>query len=99
MSSAPGPPPPGDTKGRGDSLIHPSDLTIAMRYLHWLPVQFRIHFKILLPPYKVIHNLAPHYLSDLLLHHTSTRRLRSTDTTTLEPLGPSFGPGVKGPSQ
>ena len=34
------------------------------------------------PPHKVIYNLAPPYLSDLLHLHTSTHCLRSTDTHT-----------------
>lgn len=33
---------------------------------HWLPVQARMHFKILLLAFKAIHGLASSYISDLL---------------------------------
>ena len=34
--------------------------------LHWLPVSFRINFKILLLTFQAIHGLAPSYISDLV---------------------------------
>ena len=34
--------------------------------LHWLPVSFRINFKILLLTFKAIHDLAPSYINDLV---------------------------------
>ena len=34
--------------------------------LHWLPVKFRIDFKILLLTYKAINGLAPFYLQELI---------------------------------
>ena len=34
--------------------------------LHWLPVKFRIDFKILLLKYKAINGLAPYYLQELI---------------------------------
>ena len=34
--------------------------------LHWLPVDQRIHFKILLLTYKAFHGIAPSYLSELI---------------------------------
>ena len=40
--------------------------------LHWLPVKYRIDFKVLLLVFKALHGLAPLYISDLLmLYHTS----------------------------
>ena len=45
--------------------------------LHWLPISFRIEFKILLLTYKCLHNLAPRYLSDLLQYYTSGQTTRS----------------------
>ncbi len=39
--------------------------------LHWLPVAQRIKFKILLLTFKCLHNLAPEYLSDLVVTSTS----------------------------
>lgn len=47
--------------------------------LHWLPVSFRIDFKILLFAYKSLNGLAPTYLSDLLQPHVPLRSLRSAD--------------------
>ena len=35
--------------------------------LHWLPVEQRINFKILLFTYKIVNGLAPMYLSELLV--------------------------------
>lgn len=52
-------------------------VTPLLRSLHWLPVQYRIHYKILLLVYKSLNNLAPAYLSDLLHPYTSNRELRS----------------------
>ena len=34
--------------------------------LHWLPVEQRVEFKILLFTYKVVNGMAPDYLQDLL---------------------------------
>lgn len=47
--------------------------------LHWLPISFRIHFKILLFAFKALHGLAPSYLSELLQPYTPTCSLRSAD--------------------
>ena len=47
--------------------------------LHWLPIRYRIDFKLLLTVYKALHGLAPPYLSDLLLPHKPSRALRSAD--------------------
>ena len=34
--------------------------------LHWLPIQYRIQFKLLLQVYKSLHGLAPTYLAEKL---------------------------------
>lgn len=47
--------------------------------LHWLPIKFRIDFKILLFAYKALHNSAPDYISDLVKPYTAVRQLRSGD--------------------
>ena len=49
----------------------------VLRNLHWLPVQSRIKFKILLLAYECFHGLAPAYLNDLLTVYKPTRNLRS----------------------
>ncbi|XP_061586908.1 uncharacterized protein LOC133451780, partial [Cololabis saira] len=45
--------------------------------LHWLPVKFRIQFKILLLAYKAQNGSAPHYLQDLIVPYVPVRALRS----------------------
>ena len=42
-------------------------LTPLMHNLHWLPVNLRIRFKVLLFVFKAIHGVAPCYISDLIL--------------------------------
>lgn len=54
-------------------------ITPILFKLHWLPVKFRIDFKILLFVYKALNNLAPQYLTDLLCPYTPSRTLRSSD--------------------
>ena len=50
----------------------------ALKELHWLLLEQRIHFKILLLVSKTQHCIAPPYLSPLLSHYKSTGRpLRS----------------------
>lgn len=41
-------------------------ITPILKDLHWLPVSQRIILKILLFVFKIIHNLAPSYLCDLI---------------------------------
>ncbi len=55
-------------------------ITPVLESLHWLPVSFRVDFKILMLTYKALHGLAPQYLSDLLIPYTPTRDLRSSET-------------------
>ena len=40
--------------------------TPALIDLHWLPVTFRVQFKLLLLVYKSLHNQSPSYITDLL---------------------------------
>ena len=51
----------------------------ALRNLHWLPIECRIKFKILLTVYKSLNGLAPDYLSALIDVRRPTRCLRSSD--------------------
>ena len=52
-------------------------ITPVLIGLHWLPISYRITFKILLLTYKALNNLAPSYLSDLLSQRCNVRLLRS----------------------
>ena len=45
--------------------------------LHWLPIRYRIKFKIAMITYKVLTTNHPQYLRDLLVLQTNTRTLRS----------------------
>ena len=55
-------------------------VTPLLKKLHWLPIQQRIEFKILLITFKCINGQGPEYLSELLTPYTSTRALRSADS-------------------
>ncbi len=54
-------------------------ITPILRALHWLPIKFRIDFKVLLLVYQSLHHQAPSNLSELLHVYTPTRSLRSSD--------------------
>ena len=41
-------------------------ITPILAQLHWLPVHYRIHFKVLLLTYKTLNGQSPSYLSDLI---------------------------------
>ena len=47
--------------------------------LHWLPVEFRIQYKILLIVYKCLHGEGPSYLTSLLQEYHPPRSLRSSN--------------------
>ena len=53
-------------------------ITPILLNLHWLPVNYRIIFKILLITYKALNDLAPTYVRDLLTPYTPPRQLRSS---------------------
>ena len=50
----------------------------VLRNLHWLPIQSRIHFKVLLFAYQCFHQFGPSYLVELLTQYTPERTLRSS---------------------
>ena len=54
-------------------------ITPVLIQLHWLPVHFRILFKVLLIVYKTLNGMAPLYITELLSYRTCSRMLRSTD--------------------
>ena len=54
-------------------------ITPILASLHWLPVQSRIQFKILVLTFKALHGQAPGYLCDLIIPYTNSRCLRSSD--------------------
>ena len=55
-------------------------ITPTLIRLHWLPVKFRINFKIAMLVYKCIYNIAPKYLISLIeVRKTSRYSLRSNE--------------------
>ena len=55
--------------------------TYALNHLHWLPVAYRIQFKILLFVFKCLQNRAPPYLSDHIIPVNNNRySLRSNNS-------------------
>ena len=59
-------------------------VTPVLIKLHWLPVCFRIMFKILLMVYKCLHDMAPPYLANVIKPRKTSRSLRSTTMEYLE---------------
>ena len=51
--------------------------------LHWLPVDKRIEYKLLLYTYKAVHGLAPGYLCKLVVPYEPRRGLRSVESKLL----------------
>ena len=45
--------------------------------VHWLPVQQRIQYELVIQAYKALNGLAPEYIADLLQSYVPTRTLRS----------------------
>ncbi len=54
-------------------------ITPVLKRLHWLPVEKRIRFKVLLLTYKSLHGQAPEYLKDLLHPNESCVATRSSE--------------------
>ena len=55
----------------------------ALIGLHWLPVDKRIEYKLLLYTYKALHDLAPGYLCELVVPYVPRRVLRSAELNLL----------------
>jgi len=51
--------------------------------LHWLPITFRIDYKIAIMTFKCLHGLSPQYLSNLVEIYTTSRPLRSASLNLL----------------
>ena len=55
----------------------------ALIWLHWLPVDKRIEYKLLLYMYKALHDLAPGFLCELVVPYVRRRVLRSAELNML----------------
>lgn len=59
-------------------------ITPILHKLHWLPVRFRIEYKICLLTYQCVYGSAPLYLKELINGHNPIRHLRSADSHKLQ---------------
>ena len=53
-------------------------ITPVLKSLHLLPVEMRVHYKILLLMFRAYHGLAPVYIQDLTVPYVPSRNLRSS---------------------
>ena len=60
-------------------------ITPTLYQLHWLPVDRRIEFKLLVYAYKALHEAAPAYLSSALTVYIPPRPLRSAELMKFDP--------------
>ena len=70
----------------GPSLIKRHDrqsITAVLQHLHWLPVKWRIHYKIVVLVFRALHGLAPAYVTTLITSYEPRRALRSAGTALL----------------
>ena len=58
-------------------------ITPILHSLHWLPVSFRIDYKVLILTHTCINGHAPPYLQELITPQTSTCTLRSSNSSLL----------------
>ena len=58
-------------------------ITPLLKSLHWLPVEARIHFKILLITYKILNGQSAGYLEPLIKDYHPSRALRSSSRSLL----------------
>ena len=66
-------------------------ISSALSHLHWLPVTYRVHFKLLLLVYKSLNNQGPHYIQQYLRPHSiSGHHPRSCDQGLLKILRTNF---------
>jgi len=58
------------------------------RNFHWLPISYRVTYKLCLITWITLHTTHPHYLSELITHHLQSRFLHSFNTNFVaRPLG------------
>ena len=58
-------------------------ITAVLRHLHWLPVKWRINYKIVVLVFRALHGLAPAYVSTLITPYEPRRALRSAGSAQL----------------
>ena len=60
-------------------------ITPILKDLHWLPINERIKFKILILNFKALHDLSPSYIQELISLYCPSRTLRSSTSLRLNP--------------
>ena len=63
-------------------------ITKTLLDLHWLPIQKRVLFKILILTYQAYHKTAPQYLCDLIMPYSNALNLRSDNMLLIAPCHP-----------
>ena len=66
-----------------EGLRDHDSMSRALIELHWMPVNKRIEYKLLLYKYKALHGLAPGYLCKLVVPYEPKRVLRSAESNLL----------------
>ena len=61
-------------------------ITPTLKSLHWLPLEKRIIFKLLLSVFHIVHSSAPLYNQALITSHKPSRLLRSSNSGLLKVL-------------
>ena len=59
-------------------------ITPVLGHLHWLPIEFRIKYKIWLLTFKAMHGLGPPYLSDMLTVRETRYSMRHNGALALD---------------
>ena len=59
-------------------------ITPILEKLHWLPLTYRIQYKVIIFVYKALHHLSPRYICDFIKPVQNTRTLRSATHMMLE---------------
>ena len=59
-------------------------VTPMLKTLHWLPIRYRIRYKVNLITFKALHGMAPQYLKTLLIPYNPLGSLRSASMDHLQ---------------
>ena len=64
-------------------LSHSSHITQILKFLHWLPVQYRINFKLCCISHCAFSVGESHYVNSLLIHRLNSSSLRCSSCNPL----------------
>jgi len=63
------------------NLDHQAHITLALQHLHWLPVHYRIQYKIATLMHHIYNNTVPTYLCDLVSFSSTWSLISTTNGT------------------